>query len=152
MTKRQHLVEALRQELRAAMTQNSGQSGPWLTVDLTMAQLKALLVLNNQGEARVGEIASQLGLSPNATTALLDQLETAGYSERRPDPADRRAVLVVLTPAGAELIAELLTANLVAFEVILEYLSLDELEDLHRGMTALMRALSEHESSLKLED
>jgi hypothetical protein len=40
-------------------------------------------------------------------TYLLDDLETAGLIERRPDPADRRARQVVATKRGANLLAAL---------------------------------------------
>lgn len=39
-------------------------------------------------------------LSPAGMTHRLDLLERAGFVERRPDPADRRSTLVVLTAAG----------------------------------------------------
>jgi DNA-binding MarR family transcriptional regulator len=36
---------------------------------------------------------------------LVDELEELGYVERRPDPTDRRAKLIMLTPRGHECIA-----------------------------------------------
>jgi DNA-binding MarR family transcriptional regulator len=47
-------------------------------------------------------LTSRLGLSKQAVQQLLDQLETQGLVRREPDPADRRAKRVVLTPLGAE--------------------------------------------------
>ena len=38
--------------------------------------------------------------SPGGLTKTLRRLEDAGYIRRRPDPADRRALLVVLTDKG----------------------------------------------------
>jgi DNA-binding MarR family transcriptional regulator len=45
-------------------------------------------------------IAKDLGLDRTVMTHLIDELEAAGLVERRPDPADRRARQVLLTPAG----------------------------------------------------
>jgi DNA-binding MarR family transcriptional regulator len=45
-------------------------------------------------------LAHRLGVDRTVMTYLLDDLETAGLVERRPDPADRRARRVVLTEAG----------------------------------------------------
>ena len=45
-------------------------------------------------------LAQKLGVDRTVMTYLLDDLETAGLIERRPDPADRRARRVVLTEAG----------------------------------------------------
>jgi len=53
-------------------------------------------------ESRPSLIAEHLRLTPAGTTSLLDRLEALGLVERRTGawPADRRAVLVRLTPAG----------------------------------------------------
>jgi DNA-binding MarR family transcriptional regulator len=45
-------------------------------------------------------MAQRLGVDRTVMTYLLDDLESAGLVERRPDPADRRARRVVLTDAG----------------------------------------------------
>lgn len=42
-----------------------------------------------------------LELSTGAMTSLLDRLERHGHLERRPNPGDRRSILVHLTPSGA---------------------------------------------------
>ncbi|PZP19982.1 MAG: MarR family transcriptional regulator, partial [Kocuria rhizophila] len=43
-------------------------------------------------------LASALGLSTAATTAVVDRLEAAGHVERLPDAQDRRRTLVRLLP------------------------------------------------------
>ncbi|MFB7947511.1 MarR family winged helix-turn-helix transcriptional regulator [Kitasatospora phosalacinea] len=50
--------------------------------------------------ARQRELADRLGHDPSAIGYLLDDLQQLGLAERRPDPADRRSRLFVLTPAG----------------------------------------------------
>jgi DNA-binding MarR family transcriptional regulator len=45
-------------------------------------------------------MAESLGLDRTVMTYLVDDLERAGLVERRPDPADRRARQVLLTPRG----------------------------------------------------
>ena len=44
-------------------------------------------------------------MTPQAMMELVDELEDLGYVERRPDPTDRRAKLIVLTAKGRECIA-----------------------------------------------
>jgi len=52
--------------------------------------------------------------SKSATmTSRLDKLEQAGHVRRLPDPADRRALLVELTPMGRELVERVMTSLLV---------------------------------------
>jgi DNA-binding MarR family transcriptional regulator len=50
--------------------------------------------------SRLTDLAATAGLSLSSMAELADDLESLGYLERRPDPADRRAKLVCLTPSG----------------------------------------------------
>jgi DNA-binding MarR family transcriptional regulator len=56
-------------------------------------------------------------------TSRLDRLERVGLIERRPDPGDRRGVLVQLTEQGERLAEESLHAVIAADEAFLEPLS-----------------------------
>ena len=56
-----------------------------------------------------GRLAEELGLSPAATTALVDRLTAAGLVERVRDLPDRRQVRLRLTGTAQQLGAELLT-------------------------------------------
>jgi DNA-binding MarR family transcriptional regulator len=56
-----------------------------------------------------GELTSRLGISPAATTELVDRLERAGHVLRRRDEADRRRVRLTPSPsATAEVLSHLL--------------------------------------------
>jgi DNA-binding MarR family transcriptional regulator len=57
---------------------------------------------------RVSDLAEQARVTKQSAGFLVEQLETAGYVERVPDPADRRARLVRLT-SRADRVVE--TAN-----------------------------------------
>lgn len=70
---------------------------------LHRTDLTALTLLEH-GPRRAGDLGGALGLSSGAVTALIDRLERAGHVERKPDAADRRAVLVSLTGAAREAI------------------------------------------------
>ncbi len=72
--------------------------------DLTLAQSRIAQRLNREG-IRVTEIAEQAGVTKQTAGALVDELEANGYVARRPDPADARARLVVLTDRGEQLCA-----------------------------------------------
>jgi DNA-binding MarR family transcriptional regulator len=52
--------------------------------------------------SRVTELAQLSALTKPTVVHMVDELERRGYVERRPDPADGRAKLVVLTGRGAE--------------------------------------------------
>lgn len=49
------------------------------------------------------ELSEFLRLDPSQVVALVDDLQARGLVERQPDPADRRANVVVATPAGRAL-------------------------------------------------
>jgi DNA-binding MarR family transcriptional regulator len=55
-------------------------------------------------QLRPTDFANTLMLTTSGTTKRLDRLEQAGLIERASDPADRRGILITLTPAGRELI------------------------------------------------
>jgi DNA-binding MarR family transcriptional regulator len=48
-----------------------------------------------------------LELSTGAMTSLVDRLEQRGHIERRPNPHDRRSILIHLTPSGADVAREI---------------------------------------------
>ena len=54
------------------------------------------------GGSRLRDLARGAQISPQAMGELVDELEELGYVTRRPDPSDRRAKLVTLTPTGQE--------------------------------------------------
>jgi len=70
--------------------------------DLTLAQSRIAQRLNREG-IRVTDIAEQAGVTKQTAGGLIDELEANGYVMRRPDPADARARLVVLTDRGERL-------------------------------------------------
>jgi DNA-binding MarR family transcriptional regulator len=72
--------------------------------DLTLAQSRIGQRLNREG-IRVTDIAEQAGVTKQTAGALVDELQAGGYVARKPDPADARARLVVLTDRGEKLCA-----------------------------------------------
>lgn len=67
---------------------------------LTMWAYAVLLALN-EGPARgQGVLAQEIGADKTRIIAVLDDLQSRGLIERHPDPSDRRARLLALTPAG----------------------------------------------------
>ncbi len=67
--------------------------------DLRMRHLALFEGLPREG-VRVTTLATRTGMSTQAMGELIDEIEAGGYIERRNDPADRRARLIVFTPKG----------------------------------------------------
>ena len=62
----------------------------WGDLDLTMSQLKTIILLVETGGLTGRELAERLGIGPSAVTALVDRLVQREYARREEDRADRR--------------------------------------------------------------
>jgi DNA-binding MarR family transcriptional regulator len=58
-----------------------------------------------RGGTRIGVLAERAQMTNQSMGYLVDALEMRGYVQRQPDPADRRASLVVITDRGRAQIA-----------------------------------------------
>ena len=67
---------------------------------MTRAQWAVLARIDRNEGVRQGELADTLDLQPITLTRLIDRMCDSGLIERRPDPNDRRAKRLYLTPAA----------------------------------------------------
>lgn len=79
----------------------------WLHLDLTITQLKVVLLLFITGHSRMGDISSELGVSLATATGVVDRLVERNLLIRNGDPDDRRVVLCQLSNDGENLIRDL---------------------------------------------
>ena len=79
----------------------------WLQLDLTMPQLKVVLLLFLSGPARMSDIASALDVSLATSTGVVDRLVERDIVLRESHPDDRRVVLCRLSEKGQKLIGGL---------------------------------------------
>ena len=86
---------------------------------VTPVQYAALQVVGNQPGIDQRTLARSIALDTSTTGGVIDRLEARGWLERRLSPQDRRARLLVLTPAGEQGLADTLPAMLRAQEQIL---------------------------------
>jgi DNA-binding MarR family transcriptional regulator len=91
-------------------------------------------------ELSPGRLSASVTVSSGGMTGRLDRLEQAGLVARRPDPHDRRGVLVRLTDKGAGLIGHLIERYLAEQKRYLSVLAPAELERLERLLRKLMAA------------
>jgi DNA-binding MarR family transcriptional regulator len=69
--------------------------------DLTTAQAQVLCTLADRPHG-MAELCAILGLERSSLTGLVDRAVQRGLVARTADPNDRRAVVVALTPEGAQ--------------------------------------------------
>ena len=105
-----------------------GIPAEWFSSDLTVAQLRVLLVLQSMGSCRMSDIASILDVALPTTTGIIDKLVKKELVIREADPQDRRLVICRLSNAGQDLINRLWTSGQFQMERLLEGLTDEELE------------------------
>ena len=73
-----------------------------MAMDMEMWELEMLLTLRRAAEGRrsAGELCREAQVTSGAITNRLVKLEEHGWVRRTVDPADRRQVIVALTPKG----------------------------------------------------
>jgi DNA-binding MarR family transcriptional regulator len=71
--------------------------------DLSMWGYVVLLALTEGPTRTQAALAQAIGADKTRIIGVLDELQDRGLIERRPDPADRRAHLLSLTPPGLRL-------------------------------------------------
>ena len=69
---------------------------------LNISDRECLSFLAIKGTSTPTELARYTGLTSGSTTAMLDRLEKAEYITRKPNPNDRRGVLIEITGKWGE--------------------------------------------------
>lgn len=79
---------------------------------LAQTQFFVLILLKRNPEGlSVGALAEGVAVTSQTMTRTIDRMQGAGLCQRYPDPSDRRAWLVRLSPAGEDLLAQVLPAH-----------------------------------------
>jgi DNA-binding MarR family transcriptional regulator len=100
---------------------------------------RALAVVAVQGPQRVSEIAQQLGVDLSVASRQVAALDAEGYVKRGPDPEDRRAQRVELTPRGRRVLRSSHQRMVAAFAEVLAGWSAGDVA----ALTALLGRLRE---------
>lgn len=68
--------------------------------EYTSSQISVIKLLLESGPATTSALARAEGMRPQSMSATIAALESVGIVARRPDPDDRRATQVFITPEG----------------------------------------------------
>ncbi len=118
-----------------------GHLADWANVDLTMAQLKALVVLVDEGQCSIGQMAEALDVSlPNASH-LVDKLVRTGFAQRTEDTSDRRRTLASATQQGVDIVRSMRQGGHDQVRSVLREIDRADLDALVQGLEAVVRAL-----------
>jgi DNA-binding MarR family transcriptional regulator len=112
---------------------------------VTLRQLRALVVLQRNGEMNLAGLAERLDVHPSNATRLCDQLVRARLLRRTQADHDRRHVVLRLTPAGERLVAGVLGHRRRALAEILDRMSPPDRTMLARTLAAFADAAGDLE-------
>ena len=112
----------------------------WLQLDLTMSQLKVVLLLFMTSSVRMSDIASALGVSLATATGVVDRLVERDIVLRESQPEDRRVVLCRLSEKGQKMIGGLWQLARDRAKELLEVAASSQLQLITEALEALLEA------------
>ncbi|MFB6498680.1 MarR family transcriptional regulator [Bacillus haynesii] len=118
-----------------------GDVSEWMKLDLSMPQMKVLMLLNNHGTLKVSEIAEKMGASLSNMTGLLSRLEQANFIKRTHSEQDRRTIVVELTEDAKRIFRSLYKKGHEKLKKALQKLNEQEKIKVNEGLTILEKAL-----------
>ncbi|HEY1529392.1 MAG TPA: MarR family transcriptional regulator [Galbitalea sp.] len=101
---------------------------------MTGPQLRVLILIFRGGPTTPGAVAAELNVHPSNATRVCSRLERAGFIRRVPAGADRRLRNFELTPAGEELVAEVISSRRSTVKRIVDRLSPSQAADLSAAL------------------
>jgi DNA-binding MarR family transcriptional regulator len=107
--------------------------------EISLTTASTLRLLEQDGPARLSDLAAREGVTQPAMTQLVTRLERDGLARRRADPDDARVVLVAITPAGLDLLAERRATRAVRLSELMDQLSAADRRRLNAAVPALIR-------------
>lgn len=113
---------------------------PLLAANLTMPQLKVLLVLWQRGDAAGLDLTSATRISPATMTGIVDRLVAQRLVTRREDRRDRRVRRIELTAAGREIVDSIMVAGAEHQRRLLGRLTLAELAIVEQAVEVVLKA------------
>jgi DNA-binding MarR family transcriptional regulator len=142
------IIELLR---KADRSRRQYELDIWMSLNLTIAQLKSLFYISNQRSTNLKKLSVALGVTPTNTTGIVDRLVKQGLVNRIVNDKDRRMLLLRATGKGEELVANLRKRRSGYMAKVLERMNMDELAILAQGLTFLVKSIDAHEKELKNE-
>jgi DNA-binding MarR family transcriptional regulator len=126
---------AIFQTMRAIQGARAGTQ--WLSIDLTMAQLKVVMVLVQSGGLPSRAISERLAIGPSAVTPLVDRLVSLDLARRESDPDDRRVIHVRPTAKAIAFKESLLESGRAVLADVLKQVPPSERDNVSRALSVL---------------
>jgi DNA-binding MarR family transcriptional regulator len=117
----------------------------WMSLPISIAQLKTLFFIVDQGGTSPGELALALGVTTTNTTGIIDRLLKQELVSRAENPENRRRLIIRATGKGEDLVTNLRERRAGPMCEILDYMSMGELITLSQGLRYLLKAAETRE-------
>jgi DNA-binding MarR family transcriptional regulator len=123
-----------------------------IRLPLPWAQARLLSTIEDQGVARISDLAALDHCSQPTMTMQVRRLEDAGLVTRTTDPDDARAVLIRITPKGSRTLTRVRAERGGVIDPYLARLEPEDRATLAAAVLVLRRLLEDARSSPKLTD
>ncbi|MCO8277644.1 MarR family transcriptional regulator [Actinoplanes sp. TRM 88003] len=110
-----------------------------LDEEVTLPQYRTLVFLVSHGPQRIVDLAHELQVTSSTATRMCNRLVRKNLVARQERPDDRRAAWITLTPAGRDLVGEVMRRRRTALSTLIAELSLTR----PLGFAAVLNALVE---------
>jgi DNA-binding MarR family transcriptional regulator len=138
---------ALAAELLSAVARINRLATQRVRVTLPFAQARLLAAIEDQGTARISDLAELDHCSQPTMTTHVRKLEDAGLVSRATDPSDARAVLITITEKGVAMLTQVRVARSAVIDPYLNRLAETDrqtLADAVRVMRNLLEDAQQH--------
>ena len=122
---------------------HTGRLDEWEGLDMTIPQIRTLVLLERMGPLRMGNIAIYLGRALSATTTVMDRLVEKGLVDRVADPSDRRVVICQLSESGEQAITRFWRIGRERLQIVADLLDEEQLETVVQGFELIRWAEEE---------
>ena len=117
-----------------------GDIEAWVRLDLTMPQLKVIMLIMYNGQMTVGQLSESLDVSLPNMTGIIDRLQQQGYVARKHSAKDRRVVYIEITEKARSIFKEINQSGIEQIKKIEQGLNENEIEMAKLGLKVLIQA------------
>ena len=113
----------------------------WMKLDLTIDQLKALILIQSHDKISFKDVAQAFGSTRGNITGIVSRLVQKGLVTREPDPDDRRVQYLMLTAKAQKLLNNIKQKMITVQGNILSGLTAEDLAAMETGLSAFVKSI-----------
>ena len=115
--------------------------------EVTLPQLRTLVVVSLQGPQTVSALADRLDVHASTMTRMCSRLVARGQVVRKPSALDRREVVIELTPQGQGLVDEVMDKRRREINAIVQRMAPDDRDRVVSSLELFAQAADESDAA-----